>query len=175
MVVLSEGNLQFRFGASCLAEKYDDWSFFRNQFQSTCGGAKAVDIICISNNTSWFIEIKDYRQHARTKPQDIGNEIAIKVRDTLAGLVAAKMNANEPDERDFAQKVLESKAIKVVLHLEQPLKHSKLFKRAIDPAAVKQSLKRLLHAIDAHPCVVDKNSLSVNRDWVVTSRISEGA
>jgi hypothetical protein len=63
MAVLSEGHLQFIFGSSCLAEKYDEWSFYRNQFQSTCSGVKAVDMICVSNNTSWLIEIKDYRQH----------------------------------------------------------------------------------------------------------------
>lgn len=168
MSILLEGRLQFTFGALCLAEKYDDWSFFRNQFQNTCGGAKAVDIVCLSRNTSWLIEIKDYRQHTRTKPQDIGDEVALKVRDTLAGLVAAKMNANESDEKNFAKKILQSKSIKVVLHLEQPEKHSKLFPRAIDPAAVKQSLKRQLRAIDAHPSIVNKNNLSASMDWTVT-------
>jgi hypothetical protein len=78
------------------------------------------------------------------------------------------MNANESDEKSFAKKILQSKSIKVVLHLEQPEKHSKLFPRAIDPAAVKQSLKRQLKAIDAHPSVVDKNNLSANMDWTVT-------
>lgn len=168
MAVLSEGHLQFIFGSSCLAEKYDEWSFYRNQFQSTCSGVKAVDMICVSNNTSWLIEIKDYRQHKRTKPQDLGDEVAIKVRDTLAGLVAAKMNANDSSEQDFAKKAIQSKAIKVVLHLEQPQKHSKLFPRAIDPAAVKQSLKRQLRAIDAHPSIVNINTLSAAMEWTVT-------
>lgn len=168
MAVLSEGKLQFAFGESCLAEKYDDWSFFRNQFQSTCLGAKAVDIICVADGTTWLIEIKDYRQHQRTKPQELGDEVAIKVRDTLAGLVAAKMNANERAEQDFAKMALQSKAIKVVLHLEQPEKTSRLRPHAIDPATVKQSLKRQLRAIDSHPSVVDKNTLSANRDWTVT-------
>lgn len=151
MAILSEGRLQFVFGSSCHAEKYDEWSFYRNQFQSTCSGVKAVDMICVSNNTSWLIEIKDYRQHKRTKPQDLGDEVAIKMGNTLTGLVAAKMNANDSSEQGFAKKVIQSKAIKVVLHLEQPEKHSKLFPRAVDPVAVKQSLKRQLRAIDAHP------------------------
>jgi hypothetical protein len=168
MIVLIEGRLVFNFAGSCQAAKYDDWAFFRNQFQNTCGGAKAVDMVFVSNNTSWLIEVKDYRQHKRTKPQDIGDEVAIKVRDTLAGLVAAKMNSNHPDEKQFAKKALQSKLIKVVLHLEQPLKHSKLFPRAIDPAAVKQTLKHKLKAIDAHPCVVNKNNLSLDMDWTVT-------
>jgi hypothetical protein len=168
MTVLSEGRLQFTFGSLCQAEKYDDWSFFRNQFQNTCGGAKAVDFICLSRNTSWLIEVKDYRQHKRTKPQDIGDEIAIKVRDTLAGLVAAKVNATNPDEKTFAKKALQSKTIKVVLHLEQPEKHSRLFPRAIDPASVTQSLKRQLKAIDAHPRIVNRTKIAANMDWTVT-------
>ena len=168
MAILSEGRLQFDFNEACLAEKYDDWSFFRNQFQATCGGSKAVDIVCLSRNTSWLIEIKDYRQHKRTKPQDIGDEVALKVRDTLAGLVAAKMNANEPDEKHFAKKALQSRVIKVVLHLEQPAIHSRLFPRAIDPASVKQSLTRQLRAIDANPRVVHKNNLPATMNWTVT-------
>ena len=106
MTILSEGCLQFNFDQSCLAEKYDDWSFYRNQFQSTCGSAKAVDMICLSDDISWLIEIKDYRQHKRTKPQDLGDEVALKVRDTLAGLVAAKMKANDSNEKTFAKRVL---------------------------------------------------------------------
>lgn len=168
MTVLIEGRLRFNFGASCLAEKYDDWSFFRNQFQSTCGGAKAVDMVCLSSRVCWLIEIKDYREHQRTKPQDLGDEIAAKVRDTLAGLFAAKIRANEPTESDFSKKAIQSKAIKVVLHLEQPEKHSKLRPRAIDPAAIKQSLKRQLRAIDAHPNIVNQQTLSPNMDWTVT-------
>jgi hypothetical protein len=167
MRVLSEGNLTFTFAESCLAEKYDDWSFYRNQFQTVCGGAKAVDMICLSNDVSWLIEIKDYRQYQRTKPQDLAEEVAIKVRDTLAGLLAAKMNANTASEKEFASKVLQSKAIKVVLHLEQPVKRSRLRPDAIAPLDITQSLKRQLKAIDAHPCVVNKNDLLPKMDWIV--------
>jgi hypothetical protein len=167
MIVLTEGRLSFTFLESCIAEKYDDWLFYRNQFQNTCSGSKAVDMVCLSNNTSWLIEIKDYRHHQRTKPQDIGDEVANKVRDTLAGLVAAKMNAKEANEQQFAKKVLQCESIKVVLHLEQPQKKSKLFPQAIDPVAVKQTLKRQLKAIDAHPRVVDKNNLSSDMGWTV--------
>jgi hypothetical protein len=167
MAILSEGRLQFIFGESCLAEKYDDWSFFRNQFQSTCGGAKAVDMVCLSNHVCWLIEIKDYRVHQRTKPQDLADEIAAKVKDTLAGLFAAKTMANELTESAFSKKAINSNSIKVVLHLEQPEKKSKLRPRAIDLATLKQSLKRQLRAIDAHPSIVGRQTLLPNMDWIV--------
>lgn len=167
MAVLSEGNLTFTFNTSH-AEQYDNWSFYRNQFQSICGSAKAVDMICIVNDTTWLIEIKDYRQHRRTKLIDLGDEIAHKVRDTLAGLVAAKFNANDLEEKAFAKNALGSQMIKVVLHLEQSQKHSRLFPRSIDPVSVKQKLKKQLKAIDAHPSIVNQYNLTANMDWTVT-------
>ncbi len=170
MAILSEGRLLFSFDPSYHAEKYDEWSFYRKQFQSTCGGAKAVDIICLSDNTCWLIEVKDYRQYKRTKPQCLGDEIAVKIRDTLSGLVAAKMNAKNDSERNFSKKSLNCHIMKVVLHLGQPQKKSKLRPCAIDPAAVKQSLKRLLSAIDTHPKVVDKANLHPNMGWTITDK-----
>ncbi len=168
MKVIIEGRLKFTFSEDCHVSKYDKWSFYGNQFQKTCGSAKAVDIVCVTYNTTWLIEIKDYRAHPRTKSEDIGDEIAIKVRDTLAGLVAAKVNANDHDEKQFATLALQDlKSIRVVLHLEQPAKHSKLFPKAINPANVKQKLKQRLSAIDAHPLVVDHNSLTTHKNWTV--------
>lgn len=55
----------------------------------------------------------------------------------------------------------------VVLHLEQPKHHSKLFPRVYIPANVKQSLKQLLKAIDPHPQVMETGSLG-NSGWSVT-------
>jgi len=167
MPILSEEQLTFTFDEQCQVSKYDDWSFVRNQFQSCCGGSKAIDMVCIDHDTTWLIEIKDYRRHRRSKPIDLGDEIAFKVRDTLAGLVAAKNNANDREEKVFAARALQSRSIKVVLHLEQPRKHSKLFPRVIDPRTVQQKLKKRLKAIDAHPRIVDQNTLSANMNWHV--------
>ena len=167
---LVEGKLKFTFTKSCRASKYDEWSFYKNQFQSVCDGSKAVDIICLNDHIIWLIEVKDYRIHCRTKPIDIGDEIAVKVRDTLVGLVAAKINANAQDEKQFAIAALQdSKKICVVLHLEQPKNPSRLFPKVINPASVKTKLKQRLKAIDAHPLIVDKNSLN-NKHWTVENQ-----
>ena len=98
---------------------------------------------------------------------DLGEEVALKVRETLAGLVAARGNANDPAERQFADAALKKKTFRVVLHLEQPRKHSKLFPRAIDPSKVKLKLKQWLKAVDAHPSVVDQHSLTSSMEWSV--------
>ncbi len=168
MPSIKEGALTFHFPDNWEAANYDDWSFYLNQFQSVCGGAKAIDILAVEpRSCTWAIEVKDYRRHRRTKTIDLAEEVAIKVRDTLAGLVAARVNANDADEKALAGAALKSPRLRVVLHLEQPAKHSKLFPRAIDPAKVKQSLRRLLKAIDPHPQVLEKNRLG-NVAWTVT-------
>lgn len=164
---LTEDRLTFTFENGVKATKYDDWSFYRNQFNNAFSGTKAADLIVIDDSTTWLVEIKDYRQHVRTKPIDLGDEIAFKIRDTLAGLVSAQCYANEVEEKRLARSALKAKKLRVVLHLEQPQKQSRLFPRAIDPISVLQKLKQKLKPVDAHPMVVDQNTLAPDMNWTV--------
>ncbi|MDD2166390.1 hypothetical protein P9Z71_10080 [Glaesserella parasuis] len=116
-IVIKEGDLTFIFNEFILVEKYDDLSFYRNQFNAFANGTKAVDIIVVDENDNWMIEVKDYRQYQRTKTIPLADEIAIKVRDTLAGIVAMKLNANNQSEQQFAKQFLKKNKIKIVLHL----------------------------------------------------------
>ena len=159
MPTITEGNLLFTFPATWSVSKVDEWSFYRNQFQSVCGGTKAIDILAIVGECCWQIEIKDYRQHPRTKVIDLAEEIALKVKDSLSLLVAAACNANDKTEKEMAHTAVNCTRLRVVLHLEQPAKHSKLFPMAIDPAKVQQRLRQLLKAIDPHPLVMDKSRM----------------
>ena len=180
MPSLADGVLTFDFPADWQAAKLDEWSFYRNQFQRlgsglrvTCpkcdvelrclqcqsamtSGIKAVDFLAVERKEStWLIEVKDYRKQRRTKTIDIADEIALKVRDSLAMLMAANSNANDPAEKKLARAAIGALGIRIVLHLEQPPSHSKLFPRAIDPAKVQQRLKQLLRSIDPHPRVLE--------------------
>lgn len=165
--VIEEGNLTFRFPDQAIASKYDDWVHYRRQFNQAFGGTKAVDLLYADDEVGWLIEVKDYREHHRTKTIDLADEVAAKVRDTLAGLVSAKLHANDADERKVAKAMLRCRTLRVVLHLEQPTKHSKLRPRAIDPTAVLIKLRGLLKAIDPHPCVVDQSTLKAEMKWEV--------
>ena len=167
MMEIEEGDLTFSFPDCCKASKYDNWSFYRNQFQSVAGGSKAVDILCLEDDVAWLVEIKDYREHPRTKSIDLCDEVAIKVRDTLSGLAAASANANDADEQALARRALEMRRWRVALHLEQPNVASRLRPRAIDPASVNSKLRKGLKAIDAHPTVVDRQSLHPGTPWTV--------
>lgn len=167
MQELVEGELTFSFPEPLKAQQYDGWSFYRNQFNSAFGGTKAVDFVCLDQQCTWLIEVKDYRANRRSKPSELGDEVAIKVRDTLAGLVAASCNANDQNERRFAEKAVKSKRLRVVLHLEQPQKPSKLRPLVVNPADLVMKMKQLLKAVDAHPLVVDKQKMALDIPWTV--------
>lgn len=165
--VWTEGALTFTFVPDAMASKYDDWAHYRNQFQATCHGSKAVDLVLAERHTSWLIEVKDFRLHARTKTIELADEIAIKVRDTLAGLISASLHANDADEKRCARQLLLATQLRVVCHLEQPAKQSRLRPRAIEPDKLELKLRTLIKAIDPHPAVVDRHSLHPAMTWRV--------
>jgi hypothetical protein len=193
MPTIKEGALTFHFPNSWKAVKLDDWSFYHNQFirlssglRQPCGGCgaelrckncdtvktqgvRAVDIVARdAEATLWLLEVKDYRLSPRTKAIGLADEVALKVRDSLALLVAAAVSASEPKERSFARDALKRERICIGLHLEQPKQHSKLFPRVIDPADVLQKLKQLVRSIDPHPRVFELGT-NVTAPWVVSS------
>jgi hypothetical protein len=161
MSELIEDQLAFTFPDNWSVTKYDEWSFYRNQFQNCCCGNKAVDFIALTqDNILWLIEIKDYRGVLeRSKDIELWDEIALKVRDTLAGLLAAKMDTTH-DNTAFANSALNSKKLRVVLHLEQPVQHSKLFPRLFNRSIIQQKIKQLIKPIDAHPIVLESTQMS---------------
>lgn len=168
---LDEDHLAHDFPDEWEAEPYDRWSFYRRQFQNCCGGNKAVDFLAYDpgERTLWLVEIKDYRQYRRSKDEKISlwDEVATKVRDTLAGLFAVKVNQQDK-EALFGKLAARAKRLKVVLHLEQPVRHSKLFPRAYNPADVQQKLKQIIKPIDAHPHVIELNDAACV-PWSVVS------
>ena len=168
MTEIEEGGLKFTFPNHCEATKYDDWAFYRQQFQSVAGGAKAVDILCLAQDVSWLIEIKDYRQHPRTKPSDLGDEVSSKVRDTLAGLAAANANAANKDEQTFAEHALAKRRWRVALHLEQPpVANLRLWPQGISLVNVLEKLRRNLKAVDTQPMVVSLQRPGSGTPWAV--------
>lgn len=184
MTRVAVGALTFTFPVGWRATKADDWRFYRGQFEkyfngvrlscSNCAaevrcrecntakaiGVKAVDIVAIAPGpVAWLIEVKDYRQHQRTKAMELADEAAVKVRDSLAMFSAASKNANDAGEKADASAIGSSSVIRVVLHVEQVQKPSRLFPRGIDPAKVEQRLRQLIKFVDPHPRVVESTSM----------------
>ncbi|MBI4815859.1 MAG: hypothetical protein HY791_06365 [Deltaproteobacteria bacterium] len=154
------GGLTFEFPDDWHHTQYDGWSFYRHRFGRMWNEIKAVDLLVLDPSaTLWFLEVKDYRQHRRTKSAALHTEVAEKVFDTLAALLPARCNGDDSREREFAKAALQAKRLRVVLHLEQPHQHSKLFPRAIEPSVVQLALRRVLKPIDAHAVVSEKRNL----------------
>jgi hypothetical protein len=131
-------------------------------------GIKSLDLLAINpEKVVWLIEVKDYRLYQRTKPSELSEEIGKKVFDTLAALLPAKVNA-DAGEAAIAKRMLGANRLHVVLHLEQPAKHSKLRPRAINPADVTMKLRQILKPIDAHPKISEMANMG-NLLWSVTN------
>ena len=81
----------------------------------------------------------------------------------MAGLVAAKCNANDDVEKQISKAALNMSKINVVLHVEQI---NRVW--AIDLADLKMKLKQKLKAIDSHLKIVNKDSLKSDMRWVVS-------
>jgi hypothetical protein len=165
MPALTVDGLIFTFPDRWKISRYDEWSFYRNRCRHFL---KAVDLLAISTNeTVFLIEAKDYRAHPRTKAIRLADEVAKKVLDTLAAMIPSKLSGDDPDEITFSAWVLKASKLRVVLHLEQPQKHSKLFPRVFDPADIQMKLRQQLKPVDAHPAVVDRANMG-NLQWVVS-------
>lgn len=168
MTTIPEGILCFTFPAPWLAEKFDQLPFYRKEVNGLAH-SKAVDIVAVAPRGQglWLIEVKDYRQHPRTKATDLFEEVAAKVRDSLAGLACMAWRANASNERALAKAALQAKTLRVVLHLEQPRSQSKLFPWVIDPKTAQDQLRRALRAADPHPLVGDRDLLANRVPWTV--------
>lgn len=160
MLVFREGRLEYVFSEQWMVTKYDNWPFYQKQFAKSCCTNKAVDFLAYNRNdkTLWLIELKDYRQYSRTKEISLWEEVALKVKDTLAGIVAAKMNTAH-DNFSEATLALRAERLRVVLHLEQPSRHSKPFPRYYDRSNIQEKMKQILKPIDPHPKVIELNDM----------------
>lgn len=169
MPVLDIDGLTFTFPVDWKAQKFDEWSFYRNQFAKQRNGIKAIDALAIDpDKTAFFIEVKDYRHPETEKPSQLPAAIATKVLDTLAAMLPAKLNATEKEEKELAAAILKCVSLRVIAHIELPPRHIPV----VDPADVKQKLGQLLRAVDAHPKIISMNDLK-GMKWTVAKTEQE--
>ena len=167
MMEIAEGGLTFSFPDQCEAGKYDDWSFYRNQFQSMAGGSMAVDVLCLADDVAWLVEIKGYRKHPQKKLIDLCTEVAQKSTRYAVGLAAASANADDANEQALACRALAMRRWRVALHLEQPSVSSQTRQPAVNPASMEKKLFQVLKAIDPNPVVVDSQRPHPGIPWTV--------
>jgi len=117
-----EGDLRFEFSEGWrLIESWDRHPAYAQGIKQLENG-KAVDIIGVyDNRLIFFIEVKDYRLHERTKPESPWVEFELKVRNTAAGLLGA--GRREQYAKAFApflEALLKPHKLTLVLWIEWP-------------------------------------------------------
>ena len=150
--------MRLRFEAGDLAAKYDTWVFYREEFRHVAGGSRGVDGVCVSGGECWLIEIKalarQVGEDSNLKLTDTIRRAATQVRDTLAGLAAARVAAKDV-EGDVARAAFRARNWRVAMHLEQSDRTSRMHPTPYDPADATQKLRQLVRAVDTEAVVVD--------------------
>jgi len=116
--------------------KYDDHSYYHKRLEKLQGtlkgnpqGTKACDFVGSQDSSLYLIEVKDCAGYPENRPRLRGElplEIALKVRDTVAGLSAGRPSGNAGEGWLPCAQLLtkRNRRIKVVLWLEMDLNES---------------------------------------------------
>ena len=177
MAVIQEGNLKFNFGSSWNVIKYDEnGSFYRTKISNSIEQTKAVDFLCIRNEKPLcMVEIKDYSLGVSEseKFENVPKVVALKTRDTIAGIVGGLHCATNSDQRFFRKAYNKlTDAPFVVFFFEDLLTPKRHHPLAIDAkkGVLLKSLKKHLRWLTGNVAVIDLNNyrryisdLTVNR------------
>lgn len=168
MPSITEGKLDFIFPAEWKVELYDKSEFYTKCFQGLAH-SKCVDIVAFSPEADslWLIEAKDYRIHPRSKKMDLFDELAAKVRDTLASLYVAQRRS-EFIIHEFAKHAAEKPKLRVAFHLEQPRPDdSETHPPLVDRAHATRKLRSVVKAVDPNPWFCEINNMPPGCPWQV--------
>jgi len=169
MTELQEGRFVYRFPVRWQAVKWDETGFHRKQFQSFGGASKAAEFVSFPEDSDelWLIECKDFRPSGRKKATDLCDEIAQKIKATLAGLVCAR-NAEDALIRRFSRMALKKTQIRCVVHWEHPLKPHRLWpKENMSRATMRAKLRQRLQATDPNTELGNQQQLNAILPWQI--------
>ena len=122
----AEGYLQFSFSDTWRVEKYDEHTDYVNKIQKL-QETKAIDFLGVHREANiFFMEVKDFRGYriqnkTRISDGELAREIALKVRDTIAGVIGAVRMSGEPETwRPYVNAMrAREKHLRIVLWLEE--------------------------------------------------------
>lgn len=121
-VAFDERSLRFEFDDRWqMILKWDDHVAYRDGVHRV-RGSKAMDFVGLfDQRVIYLIEARDYRRHSREKEEDPLDELAQKIRDTIAGLVGSGRRPEHAEQFEPLLKALfNGNKIVVVLWNEQP-------------------------------------------------------
>jgi hypothetical protein len=148
--VIEEEFLRFEFNDDWHVIKYDDHVDYVDRIRHL-PDTKAVDFTAIYlARTLFLIEVKDFRGHriknqGRIKEGQLAVEVAQKVRDTIAGIVAAHHRGNAETWDRFTRCLTNSEPpVRVLLWLEDDLPLGPPGRRQNRVSVMTNALKRHL-------------------------------
>ncbi len=125
MSAFTEGDLHLSFGSSWRVLKYDaESSFYRAQLCTRVDSTKAVDFLCLCENTPLLmLEVKDFSRAVPPRIQfdEVPVVVAQKVRDTLAGIVGGSHKAGGTERAIFQDSFRKLASPPHVIYLFQDL------------------------------------------------------
>jgi len=159
-VTIDEKFLRFRFDDTWVVIKYDDHRDYRERIQHL-PETKGVEFVAVLHEMSlYFIEAKDFRGHrienrARVKDGELAIEVAQKVRDTIAGIVAAHHRGSTEDWSRFIECLTNSvNPVRVLLWLEDDSPSAPRGRRHNQASVVTDRLKQHLRWLTPRVLVV---------------------
>jgi len=145
---------------------YDEPNGFYRRVFKQFADSKSIDIAALgSDGTLWLIEVKDYRVHRRAKKQSVYDELQKKVRDTLACMFFGAIK-----KCSFEVRASQCRRIKVVLHLEQREKRSKLHQPVNDRRNGTLKLKQAFRQFGLDAILCDQANIPNQCAWRVVER-----
>jgi hypothetical protein len=161
VTTFAEGALVFEFGHGWIVEKYDDHPAYRQGIERLRGraqidvdgrahalelGTKAIDFVGLWESEVHFIEVKDFRGHRienkqRIRNGDLAVEVALKVRDTIAGIVGACQKPGGEPWQPFVEAFAKRGRPRVCLWLEEDTLGRREMKRGHPGIALQQELE----------------------------------
>lgn len=172
MKSFTEGSLVFRFGEGWAVEKYDAHTDYTGGI-GRLQGTKAVDFVGLYSGRRddgafrqlHFIEVKDFRGYRvqnrqRIRDGELAVEVAAKVRDTIAGLVAAHRGTFGRERwATYVKAALDDEPIRVSLWLEEDDPAARAMPAPPSPALI-DDLKRQLSWLGARVLVLNRATAS---------------
>jgi hypothetical protein len=157
--IFEEGYLRFRFEDTWFVVKYDVNPDYNNRI-GLLKDTKAVDFVgVLSNLILYFIEVKDFRGYRiqnrhRLRDGELALEVAQKVRDTIAGVVAAHHRGNSAIWGGVVGRLTKSEPpVRVLLWLEDDIPPGPRGRRHNQASVLTDALKSQLQmAYDSGAC-----------------------
>ncbi len=169
---------RFEFGESwTVAFKYDDTKFYREGMERLKGdiegvtqSTRAMDVVALHDSAGLLLlEAKDFRGHRiankpHLKEGEVAVEVALKARDTIAGVLgAARKAVDEFDAKTLASALEPSANVTVVLWLEDEVQR--------DEQRAKQQLSTLTNVLKAKLAALNVTTFALSSQ--VQNRIAD--